>query len=165
MNDLVIRLIESIKSAEHVTVAAIVAFVMTEILLLVIANFLVLKALLLRRGSRIGVALSDNNLAMALVYYTALIGLWIPFVKHPYIAIALRVVVFITAFRAVTAFVDFYGGWRATAAQCVDAIKEICTACSEKLSGKRARQRVILRTRRRHAPRIREAVMLAKLTK
>lgn len=155
------RLVESIATVDTITFAAIVAFAVTEVLLLVIANFLLVKALLLRRNTPLGVALAKNNVAMSLVYYTAFLGIWIPLVRHPYWSVILRLVVMFTALGAIRAFVAVYGGWLATGRELVRSIVELVHGIGDCLSGRCARRRMIASTRRRHRGRLNEARLLA----
>lgn len=156
------RLLESIATLDTITLAAIVAFAVTEVLLLVIASFLTVKALLLRRNTPLGVALAKNNAAMALVYYTAFVGIWVPFVRHPYWSVILRAIVMFTALGAIRAFVAVYGGWRATGREIVRSVVELVRGAGDCLAGRCAHRRMLASTRRRHRARLNETRMLMK---
>ena len=161
MEGLLARLVESLRSIDTITLATVFAFVVTEVLLFVIATFLTMKALLLRRSVHIGKALADNNAAMALVYYDVFFALWFPILRHPYLVVALRLLVAVTTALAIRAFVDYYGGWRAVGREirrsAIEWVRELVAAAL----GTTANERLLARTRRRKAPRLNEARMIA----
>lgn len=161
MDELWSQFVESLRSMDTVTAATLGAFLITEILLIVIATFLTMKALLLRRSVAVGKRLADNNLAMALVYYDAFFALWVPILRHPYISVVLRILVCFTTLAAVREFVRFYGGWRAVGVELRKSAREWLTEFVDNKTGRRRTGRVTADTRRRKAPRLNETRMLA----
>lgn len=83
-----------------------------EALLLVIATFLTLKGLILRRRTGIGRSLARNNFAFALAYYGAFLAIHIGFFQSNLWRWSVRVLVAVTAAHAIWHMVEFYGGWR-----------------------------------------------------
>jgi hypothetical protein len=121
---------ELLAQMDAVTVAAIAAFILTEVLLFLTATFLTVKALILRRTTPVGAALARNNFAMALVYYDVFFALWLPILRHPYISLTLRFAVIVTTLLAIYELVRMYGGVRNTVREIRDSLRELFGICT-----------------------------------
>lgn len=135
---------------DGVTLAILASFILTDLLVLTIATFLAAKGLLLRRTSILGRALALNNFAMAAAYFDVVFSLWLPVLRHPFILIAIRLVVLATTVHAIRAFVVYYGGWRAVLVELRDSLGEIRREVVDFISGRRQRLVIVDRARYRH---------------
>lgn len=84
-----------------------------EAILLAIATFLLLKALIFRRFTEFGRALSRSNLALALAYYGVAGAMHIGFFRSDAWRWGIRVLVVVTTAHAVHEMIRLLGGWRA----------------------------------------------------
>jgi hypothetical protein len=139
-----------LQSMDKIAILLLLSFIITEVLLFAIANFLLMKALLLRRRTELGRKLANNNVAMAMVYYAAFFAFWIPILRHPYISVPLRVLVLFTAFAAIREFVRTFGGWRNTALEMRDSVIELADELVCDLNGTNARRAAVRSARRQY---------------
>lgn len=85
-----------------------------EMLLLVIAIFLTVKGLVLRRRTMVGRALARNNFAFAVAYYGAFFGTtmgW-AFFRSDVWRWSARSLIALTLLHAIWSLNAYYGGWR-----------------------------------------------------
>lgn len=85
-----------------------------ELALVLVGTLLLLKWLILRRLTMVGVTLARNNLFMAIAYYTAAVSARVPFFRGVPWRLTITTLVIITAAHAFWEIVQFYGGWRGT---------------------------------------------------
>jgi hypothetical protein len=90
------------------------SLIFDEALLVAIATFLALKALVFRRFTAFGRAISRSNLALAIAYYSTALGLHIGFFRTDAWRWGIRILVLVTTVQAVRQAVLLLGGWRAT---------------------------------------------------
>ena len=81
------------------------------VVIALLAYFLTVKGLNLRRETNFGHFLSDNNLAIALGYLGALLALFLAFFTQEPWRYFIRLLIVFTTVRVVVAMKDEYGGW------------------------------------------------------
>ena len=85
-----------------------------EALIIVIAVFLTVKGLILRRRTGVGRALARNNFAFAAAYFGIFLGTVVRitfFLSEPWRWV-IRTVIFLTLMHAIWEMMAYYGGWR-----------------------------------------------------
>lgn len=102
-----------------------VSVIFDEGLLLAIATFLLLKALIFRRITDFGRALSRSNLALAIAYYGTALGMHIGFFRSELWRWGIRAAVLFTTACAVLQMIHALGGWRAAGREARIAFAEL----------------------------------------
>ena len=98
-------------------------FWVEEVLILYIINVLLMKAVLLRRETRLGFWLAVNNLAFALIYVGVLLRPWVgPFESAAWMW-GVRATIAVTATMVVLQFQRAFGGWRALHREIVRSLR------------------------------------------
>jgi hypothetical protein len=87
-------------------------FWFNTVLILYIVNMLFLKALLLRRETRLGVWLAVNNVAFGVAYLTVVAAPWAPWLESRPVQWGVRLVIAFTCTMVVRQFVLIFGGMR-----------------------------------------------------
>ena len=98
-----------------------------EVLLALIAYTLTLKALNIRRLSRLGAAIAANNLAFVLVYGSAALTLWVSFFSSDPWRYFLRAAVLATVLLVLIELKRAYGGWKELHLRAWASLKELVT--------------------------------------
>lgn len=102
-----------------------------EVLLACVGTLNLLLWLLLRRRTPMGRALSSHMLAIALLYYGALLGMHFDAFRSPAWRAAIRVMVGGTTAYALWALVGYFGGWRATTRELRRGVVELVGSVRE----------------------------------
>lgn len=103
----------------------VVSVIFDEVLLVAIATFLLLKALVFRRYTDFGRAISRSNLALAIAFYGSALGLHVGFFRSEAWRWGIRGAVLATSVNAVIAMVAALGGWRAAGREMRYALVEL----------------------------------------
>ena len=102
-------------------------FALNEVLLVTICYTLTLKALNIRRLSRLGATIAANNLAFVLAYGSAALAMWVSvFASDPW-RYFIRFAVLITAIGVLVELQRAYGGWKALHLRAWLSLKELAT--------------------------------------
>lgn len=100
------------------------SFLFDQVLLPLIALYLLAKALLLRRQTPLGVALARCNVAFAIAFLGVAASPWIGFFATAVWSWTARLAILITAHLAMVHLVRVGGGWRATAREAARSLGE-----------------------------------------
>lgn len=98
-------------------------FWIEEVLILYIINVLLMKAVLLRRETRLGFWLAVNNLAFALIYVGVLLRTWVDPLNSEAWMWFVRALIGFTATMVVLQFRRTFGGWRALHREMVRSLR------------------------------------------
>lgn len=90
-----------------------IEFWVDQALVLYIVNMLLMKAVLLRRETRLGFWLAVNNLAFALIYVGVLLREWVDPLNSEAWMWGVHALIGFTATMVVLQFRRTFGGWRA----------------------------------------------------
>jgi hypothetical protein len=87
-------------------------FLFNQVIIIIMIVTLLIKALALRRQTRLGGAMSRFNVAVALAYLGVLLALFFSFFVAALWRIGIRFLVLFTALQVIWELHIFYGGWR-----------------------------------------------------
>lgn len=102
-----------------------------EALLLSVATLKLLLWLILRRRTVVGRAIARSTLAMAIVYYGALLGVHFAVFRSDAWRISIRALVAVTTFYALWAIAGYFGGWLGLGREVRRGVEELATAGRE----------------------------------